>query len=122
MSQVSPTVNLTDKTYEAQLQAVKADWEHGLFKSKQAATCAYEVSHIRKWFHCVLMLMFQAHVTTLCSQIKGRHCKKEARMSQQLLTKPQEAVLRDWIEFRALIAKPLDEPDIKHITFELSGK
>jgi hypothetical protein len=43
-------------------------------------------------------------------------------MSQQLLTEPQEAVLHDWIEFHALIAKPLDEPDIKCITFKLSGK
>jgi hypothetical protein len=66
--------------------------------------------------------MFQVHVTTLCSQIKGQHCKKEACMSQQLLTKPQEAVLHDCIEFYALIAKPLDEPDIKCITFKLSGK
>ena len=74
------------------------------------------------WFYHVLMLMFQVHVATLCGRIKGRGCRKEARVSQQLLSKPQEAVLHDWIEFRALIAKPMDESDIKHITFELSGR
>jgi len=40
------------------------------------------------WFHCVLMLMFQVHVTTLYGQIKGRGCRKEAHVSQQLLSKP----------------------------------
>ena len=38
--------NLADNTSESRLQAAKSDWERGLFKSIQAAACAYDVSQI----------------------------------------------------------------------------
>ena len=46
----------------------------------------------------------------------------EAHQSQQLLSPPQEAVLYDWIEFCALIAKPLDVQGVLSLIAELSGK
>jgi hypothetical protein len=66
--------------------------------------------------------MFQVHPQTLNDRINGILCKKGSHESQQLLSKPQEAVLRDWIEFQALIGKPLDKRGIKSLTFEMSGK
>lgn len=69
-----------------------------------------------------MLSAYQVPYTTLLDRINGRPCKKEAHQSQQLLSRPQEAVLSDWIEFRALIAKPLDIQDVKFLTYELSGR
>ena len=59
---------------------------------------------------------------TLCARIKGQCRREESHQSQQLLSRPQEEVLCDWIEFYALIAKPLDIEGIQCLAAELSGK
>ena len=69
----------------------------------------------------MLILLFQVPHTTLCDRINGRCGRRKAHQSQQLLSDPQEEVLCDWIDFRALIAKPLDIQDIQCLTAELSG-
>jgi len=54
--------------------------------------------------------------------VNGHRHKKDAHEAQQLLTKPQESALHDWIEFRALVAKPFDKRGIESLAFEMSGK
>jgi len=66
--------------------------------------------------------VFKVPHSTLNERIKGRPCRRGAHQSQQLLSPQQEEVLCDWIEFRALIAKPLDIQGVQGLVAELSGK
>jgi len=47
--------------------------------------------------------------------------KKEANEDQQILSKPQEATLVDWIGYQAVVAKPLDRDEIHSLVFDISG-
>jgi hypothetical protein len=47
--------------------------------------------------------------------------KKEANMNQQILSKPQEATLVDWISHQASVLMPLDKDGIHSLVFNLSG-
>jgi hypothetical protein len=58
----------------------------------------------------------------LCSRINGRPSRRTAHQAQQLLTEAEEITLHDWIEFYALIAKPLDIQGIQLLVAEISGK
>jgi len=66
--------------------------------------------------------MFQVSRQTMNDRVNGHCRKKNAHKAQQLLTKPQESALHDWIEFRALVAKPFDKQGIESLAFEMSGK
>jgi hypothetical protein len=59
---------------------------------------------------------------TLCDWIKGWSGRREGHQAQQLLSDAEEATLCDWIEYYALVAKPLDIQGILNLTAELSGK
>jgi hypothetical protein len=47
--------------------------------------------------------------------------KKEANKDQQILSKPQEATLVDWIGYQAVVAKLLDRDEIYSLVFDISG-
>ena len=47
--------------------------------------------------------------------------KKEVNEDQQILSKPQEATLVDWIGYQAVVAKPLDRDKIYSLVFNISG-
>jgi hypothetical protein len=47
--------------------------------------------------------------------------KKEANMNQQTLSKPQEAMLIDWIGHQASVSMLLDKDSIHSLVFDLSG-
>ena len=68
------------------------------------------------------MSHFQVPRQTLNNRINGRPHRRTAHEAQQLLSSPQEKVLHDWIEYQALIAKPLDRRGIESLAFEMCGK
>jgi hypothetical protein len=47
--------------------------------------------------------------------------KKDAHEHQQILSKPQETTLMDWIGYQANVAKPLDRDSLNSLVFDLSG-
>ena len=47
--------------------------------------------------------------------------KKEANKDQQILFKPQEATLVDWIGYQAVVAKLLNRDKIYSLMFDISG-
>jgi len=47
--------------------------------------------------------------------------KKKANKDQQILSKPQEATLVDWISYQAVVAKLLDRDEIYSLVFNISG-
>jgi hypothetical protein len=47
--------------------------------------------------------------------------KKEANKDQQILSKPQEATLVDWMSYQAVVAKPLNRDEISSLMFDISG-
>ena len=47
--------------------------------------------------------------------------KKEVNKDQQILSKPQEATLVDWISYQAVVATPLDSDEIYSLMFDISG-
>jgi hypothetical protein len=47
--------------------------------------------------------------------------KKCAHEHQQILSKPQEMMLMDWIGYQANVAKPLDRDSVNSLIFDLSG-
>jgi len=47
--------------------------------------------------------------------------KKDAHEHQQILSKPQEMMLMDWIGYQANVAKPLDRDGVNSLIFDLSG-
>jgi hypothetical protein len=47
--------------------------------------------------------------------------KKDAHEHQQILSKPQETMLMDWIGYQANVAKPLDRDGLNSLVFDLSG-
>jgi DDE superfamily endonuclease len=60
--------------------------------------------------------------TTLCDRINGRPGRREGHQAQQLLSDAEETTLCDWIEYYALVAKPLDIQGILNLAAEISGK
>lgn len=58
---------------------------------------------------------------TLSDRVKGRRRKRGAQSAHQLLSVEQEATLVDWIDHRALTAKPLDRHAVQALVFELCG-
>ena len=65
---------------------------------------------------------FQVSHVTLGARINGRNARRGSHQSQQLLSPPQEAVLRDWIDFQALVAKPLDIERLQCLVADLAGR
>ena len=59
---------------------------------------------------------------TLGARINGRNARRGSHQSQQLLSPSQEGVLRDWIEFHALVAKPLDIERLQCLVADLAGR
>jgi hypothetical protein len=59
---------------------------------------------------------------TLGAQINGWNARRGSHQSQQLLSPPQEAVLCNWIEFHALVAKPLDIEHLQCLVADLAGR
>ena len=47
--------------------------------------------------------------------------KKDAHEHQQILSKPQETTLMDWIGYQANVAKPLDRDGVNSLVFDLSS-
>jgi hypothetical protein len=47
--------------------------------------------------------------------------KKDTHEHQQILSKPQETTLMDWIGYQANVAKPLDRDGLNSLVFDLSG-
>jgi len=47
--------------------------------------------------------------------------KKDTHEHQQILSKPQETTLMDWIGYQANVAKPLDRDSVNSLVFDLSG-
>jgi hypothetical protein len=68
------------------------------------------------------MLIFLVSYSTLCSRINGQPSRRIAYLAQQLLTEAEKITLCDWIEFYALIAKPLDIQGILLLAGKVSGK
>jgi len=57
----------------------------------------------------------------LSDRINGRLARRQAHESQQNLSNEEEAVIINWIKFRALIAKPLDKHEIYNLVFHMTG-
>jgi hypothetical protein len=47
--------------------------------------------------------------------------KREANEDHQILSKPQEAILVDWIGYQAIVAKPLNRDEIYSLVFDING-
>ena len=58
----------------------------------------------------------------LGAQINGCNARRRSHQSQQLLSPSQEGVLHDWIEFHALVAKPLDIECLQCLVADLAGR
>jgi hypothetical protein len=94
-----PTQSLYADYQESQLQAAKLAWEQGHFKSQHAAAKHFKVHKQPFALLTCTYVTFQVCPQTLNDQINGIPCKKGSHESQQLLSKPQETVLHDWIKF-----------------------
>jgi hypothetical protein len=57
----------------------------------------------------------------LWDRLHGHVYKKKVNEHQQILSQRQEAMLLDWIDYQATIAKPLDRDSIRSLVFDISG-
>jgi hypothetical protein len=108
-----------DNDQEERLQAAKLDVEQRKVPTRAAARL-----HKVRLIKFIINLPYPDHqipYSTLRGRLHGRMPKKESNASQQILSKPQETALVDWIGHQASVSMPLDRDGIHSLAFDISG-